>query len=181
MPFTPTDEKKHDCDETRIQDEVNALEQYEYEMRKQAISIPKGLREFRSRHGLSQEQMAKLMQVSKRSYLDYERGERSVPSAALVELVARTDLDLNELFRGNPLAVPVKYKQDFYRFSKAVEQVIYELEPDIDKKTFGETTDRYLASFEPDDPIDRSMLADIICSIHYRNFRDAIDSEENNQ
>lgn len=77
----------------------------EYELRTRKTPVCDGLKEFREQNGLSQAEMAKLMSVSKRSYIDYEHGARAASSDAISELSAWSDIDLNELFRGEKEAI----------------------------------------------------------------------------
>jgi len=64
-----------------------------------------GLKFFRSWKGLSQVEMATVMDVSRRSYIDYEHGEKPVPSVALARLLSKFDCDLNVLFTQHPAPI----------------------------------------------------------------------------
>lgn len=58
------------------------------------------LKAFRHALGLTQAQMAELMDSSLRQYRRYESGEFSIPSEHLVPLAVSHQLDLNWLFTG---------------------------------------------------------------------------------
>lgn len=160
------------------QENYEALELHEYNVRLASISLAKGLKNFRAENDLSQAQMAKLMSVSKRSYLDYERSDRSVPSAALVELVAWSDVDLNLLFRGAERPVTSQYRVSVIRQARAVEKIVRGFGENYDNATIQEAVETYLGYFEPTAPIDRSMLGDILNSIAYEKHLDSLPDQE---
>lgn len=58
------------------------------------------LRRFRMSRGYKKQEMAQLMEMTERSYYDYEAGKRSIPSSALVKLAILTGADLNEILLG---------------------------------------------------------------------------------
>ena len=58
-----------------------------------------GLRIFRKKKKLTQIEMSKIMGVSRRTYIDYEHGERAISSIALSLLLVEFDCDLNLLFK----------------------------------------------------------------------------------
>lgn len=63
-------------------------------------TVHANLRRFRIRSGYKKQEMAQLMEVTERSYYDYEAGKRSIPSSALVKLAILTGADLNEILLG---------------------------------------------------------------------------------
>ncbi|TQM94941.1 helix-turn-helix domain-containing protein [Roseinatronobacter monicus] len=58
------------------------------------------LRAFRMRHKLKMKDAASMMEVTARTYSDYEKGIRPVPSHALVKFAILTGGDLNEILLG---------------------------------------------------------------------------------
>lgn len=64
------------------------------------------LRRFRKARGLTQEEMAKALDVGRRTYQQYEDGTRSLPLPAMIKLAVWLDCDLNELVLGKPLGMP---------------------------------------------------------------------------
>lgn len=63
-------------------------------------AVHEHLRSFRSQRGLKKRDMASLMEVTTRTYYDYEEGNRPVPSDALVRLAVLTGGDLNQILLG---------------------------------------------------------------------------------
>jgi len=67
------------------------------------FTVSDGLAYLRSEKGLSQPEMAALMDVSLRSYQGYEKGDRAIPVNAIEELFRNASVDLNQLFTGSKL------------------------------------------------------------------------------
>jgi transcriptional regulator with XRE-family HTH domain len=65
-------------------------------------AVHENLRRFRKTRRLQQKEIAALMEVTSRTYRDYEKGIRPVPSDALVRLAVLTGGDLNEILLGRP-------------------------------------------------------------------------------
>ena len=63
-------------------------------------SLGRRLADIRSRLGLSQTELAGELGVSPRSYQSYERGERDAPTASLIELCQKFDIDPTWLLLG---------------------------------------------------------------------------------
>jgi len=76
-------------------------ERQDFEMRYgQLGSVHENLRQFRIRKGYKKQEMAAIMEITPRTYYIYEKGERAIPSTALVKLAALTRCDLNEILMG---------------------------------------------------------------------------------
>ena len=60
------------------------------------------LRAFRMRHKLKMKDAASMMEVTARTYSDYEKGIRPIPSHALIKFAILTGGDLNEILLGRP-------------------------------------------------------------------------------
>lgn len=72
------------------------------EIRNQPVSpVHKNLQDFRLSHKLKKQEMAEFMGVTPRTYYAYEKGQRAVPSDALVGLATMTRADLNEILMGH--------------------------------------------------------------------------------
>ena len=65
-----------------------------------ARSVHKNLRRYRLAEGLKKSDMARLMEVTARTYYGYEQGARPIPSDALVQLGIFRGADLNEVLLG---------------------------------------------------------------------------------
>lgn len=63
-------------------------------------SLGRRLADIRARLGLSQAQLAEQLGVSPRSYQSYERGERDAPTASLIDLCQKFDIDPTWLLLG---------------------------------------------------------------------------------
>lgn len=63
-------------------------------------SVHENLRRFRIRKGFNKQSMAEIMDVTPRAYYSYEKGNRAIPSTALVKLAVFTRCDLNEILMG---------------------------------------------------------------------------------
>ena len=63
-------------------------------------SLGRRLADIRSRLGLSQTELAGELGVSPRTYQSYERGERDAPTASLIELCQKFDIDPTWLLLG---------------------------------------------------------------------------------
>lgn len=67
------------------------------------------LESYRKKYRLTQSKMAKMMEVSKRSYCDYESGETPIPFQALQKLAESTDIDFNDLIVGDTSRTRTEY------------------------------------------------------------------------
>lgn len=72
-----------------------------------------GLKRIRKKNGKSQAEMAEVMNVSRRTYQDFETGKRPIPSDAILALHAAFDCDLHELFTGRPVPIPRDVRASF--------------------------------------------------------------------
>lgn len=72
-----------------------------------------GLKRLRKKQNKSQAEMAEVLNVSRRSYQDFEAGKRPIPSDAILALHAEFDCDLHELFTGRPVPIPRKVRAGF--------------------------------------------------------------------
>lgn len=162
-PFTP-----HSEEDDAVHDFDTFTDPSEIEDSLKRISVARGLKRFRENHQIYQVVMAKMMGVSKRSYIDYERHGRSVPSAALAKLLAHTGLDMNVLFSGK--AAPV---EGYYRQQVAMQafQLLERLKadyPEVDMKTLQEGAAIYCNYFSPSDPFNKDAMDDVMQSIFYK-------------
>lgn len=81
------------------------MEAADEQERFEKVRLDIGLKKFRLSKDLSQVEMAAVMGVSRRSYIDYEHGEKPVPSVALARLLSKFDCDLNVLFTQQPAPI----------------------------------------------------------------------------
>ncbi|WP_428926861.1 helix-turn-helix domain-containing protein [Marinibacterium sp. SX1] len=65
--------------------------------RRGEMSLSQGLRKYRGRRELTQDQLAKELGCSVRAYRGYESGERDMPSSLLLQILARGDVDMHDL------------------------------------------------------------------------------------
>lgn len=93
----------------RTEDEwakLEAEEQRRFELERMEIAnapdspLHENLRKLRERMNLKKQEMAKIMEVTPRTYYTYEEGARSIPSNTLIKLAVRTGVDLNTLLLG---------------------------------------------------------------------------------
>lgn len=94
--------KETKAEPTSAEAEQNAPYEREEDERRagQYGTVHANLRQFRIRSGYKKQEMAQLMEITERSYYDYEAGKRSIPSSALVKLAILTGADLNEILLG---------------------------------------------------------------------------------
>lgn len=81
-----------------------------------------GLKILRKSLGLTQAQMSKALDVSRRSYIDYELREKAIPSSLLVLLIVKFDCDLNDLFLQRPR--PLSEDQAMELSSRAIDLAV---------------------------------------------------------
>ncbi|MEJ6389821.1 helix-turn-helix domain-containing protein [Gymnodinialimonas ulvae] len=87
---------------------AEAEQEYEYHLEEMARryapsgAVHENLRQFRTVRSLKKQEVAALMEVTTRTYYDYEEGNRPIPSDALVRLAVLTGGDLNEILLGRP-------------------------------------------------------------------------------
>lgn len=142
------------------------------------IPVSRGLKQERSRLGVSQSAMAELMGVSKRSYIDYEVHGRAVPSAALAALTAQTGVDMNELFFGEKAPIKGWYRQRSFISGLRALEVLKRLYPDVDEPTLQEGAAAWCEYNEPDEPLDESLLGELMDAIFYRRYREDMEASE---
>ncbi|MBN9888965.1 helix-turn-helix transcriptional regulator [Salipiger abyssi] len=82
------------------------------------------LKALRKSYKLSQEEMAEVLQVSRRTLQDFERGKRAIPSDAVARLYGRFNCDLHALFVGQPYPIS---REDRASFVKAGLDAVFEL------------------------------------------------------
>ena len=78
-------------------EEAEEARTFERIRRRSEMSVSQGLRKYRGRRDLTQDQMAEELGCSVRTYRGYESGERDMPSSLLLEILARGDVDMHEL------------------------------------------------------------------------------------
>lgn len=93
-------------------DEEEALAAQLAEERRDQIRPHIGLKNLRSRAGISQVNMAKKMGVSRKSYQLYENGGLPIPSDKIARVIAYFDVDIRELFYGKPFVADRSIKMD---------------------------------------------------------------------
>lgn len=85
-----------------------------------------GLKKVRHALGKTQIEMAGIMSVSRRSYIDYEHGAKPIPSTPIMRLKALYYIDLNKLFLGlepdisqdYPTEIIASFRKVFQYFSQ---------------------------------------------------------------
>lgn len=137
------------------------------------ISVSRGLKQERSRLGISQSAMAELMGVSKRSYIDYEVHGRAVPSSALSALTAQTGVDMNALFFGEKAPVDGRYRERSFQSGLRAFEALKRLYPDVSETTLHEGAAAWCHYNEPDKPINEALLKELMEAIFYRHFKDS--------
>jgi len=78
-------------------EEAEEARTFERIRRRSEMSISQGLRKYRGRRDLTQDQMAEELGCSVRAYRGYESGERDMPSSLLLQILARGDVDMHDL------------------------------------------------------------------------------------
>ncbi|KEO59950.1 helix-turn-helix domain-containing protein [Thioclava indica] len=78
-------------------EEAEEARTFERIRRRSEMSVSQGLRKYRGRRGLTQDQMAEELGCSVRAYRGYESGERDIPSSLLLQILARGDVDIHDL------------------------------------------------------------------------------------
>ena len=90
------------------EEEEQQLREEERDLRSARCRPHDGLKRIRKERKRSQADMAVLLDVSRRTYQDFESGKRSIPSDVIALLHGHFDCDLHELFTGAP--VPISRK-----------------------------------------------------------------------
>ncbi|VDC28601.1 helix-turn-helix transcriptional regulator [Pseudogemmobacter humi] len=99
----------------RIPDKL-VYQEMEAQLREEELSRCKpheGLKLIRKEHKRSQAEMATLLDVSRRSYQDFESGKRAIPSDVLLRLYGHFNCDLHKLFTGASVPVSRKDRASF--------------------------------------------------------------------
>ncbi|WP_339113789.1 helix-turn-helix transcriptional regulator [Thioclava sp. GXIMD2076] len=78
-------------------EEAEEARTFERRYRRDEMSLSQGLRKYRGRRELTQDQMAEELGCSVRAYRGYESGERDMPSSLLLQILARGDVDMHDL------------------------------------------------------------------------------------
>lgn len=78
------------------------------------------LESYRKKNRISQSDMAKLMDVSKRSYCDYESGQTPIPYKALRKLAEETDIDFNAFIVGDVKRADKNHSLDIIRQTRKI-------------------------------------------------------------
>lgn len=169
MPFKPSPP----TDPQKEQDQAVLSERNhpDAEARAAQISVSRGLKQERTRLGISQLAMAELMGVSKRSYIDYEVHGRAVPSAALAALTSQTGVDMNELFFGEKATVEFDYRMKTFQSGLLALEALRQIYPDVDNSTLEEGAARWCGYHEPEEPLDRYLLEELMEAIFYRRYK----------
>ncbi|PJE30342.1 helix-turn-helix domain-containing protein [Pseudooceanicola antarcticus] len=77
--------------------EAEEARTFERIRRRSEMSLSQGLRKYRGRRELTQDQLAEELGCSVRAYRGYESGERDMPSSLLLQILAREDVDMHDL------------------------------------------------------------------------------------
>lgn len=93
-------EERFHAEEYRLTQEL--IDQAKFEHRLKKLQPHRGLARMRSELGFSQERMAQICGVTRRTYQFYESGEKAIPSSVLCRLAATYEFDMHELFAGKP-------------------------------------------------------------------------------
>ncbi len=93
-------EELHQAEEDKQTQEL--IDQAKFEHRLGRLRPHLGLARMRSELGVSQEKMAQICGVTRRTYQFYEGGEKAIPSNVLCRLAATYEFDMHELFAGKP-------------------------------------------------------------------------------
>lgn len=78
-------------------EEAEEARTFERIRRRSEMSLSQGLRKYRGRRELTQDQLAEELGCSVRAYRGYESGERDMPSSLLIQILARGDVDMHDL------------------------------------------------------------------------------------
>ncbi|MDO6588436.1 helix-turn-helix transcriptional regulator [Salipiger sp. 1_MG-2023] len=91
-------------------EEAEEARTFERIRRRRELSLSQGLRKYRGRRDLTQDQMAEELGCSVRAYRGYESGERDMPSSLLLQILARGDVDIHDLLnvRRDPVAASTR-------------------------------------------------------------------------
>ncbi len=91
---------------------------YEYRLAKFRPNV--GLKKLRLELKLSQEKMAEIADVTRRTYQAYERGENPIPSDVLCRLAATYSFDLHMLFSASAHADNLRVREDTAKLAAEV-------------------------------------------------------------
>jgi transcriptional regulator with XRE-family HTH domain len=98
-------------------------------------SVHENLRQFRIRNGFNKQSMAEIMDVTPRAYYSYEKGNRAIPSTALVKLAAFTRCDLNEILMGRLAPSNDQTRRSTVDDLKTTIEYLQQLYPSMNLKT----------------------------------------------
>lgn len=103
-------------------EEAEEARTFERLHRRAEMSLGQGLRKYRGRRDLTQDQMAEELGCSVRAYRGYESGERDMPSSLLLRILARGDVDMHDLLnvRRDPVWAETRDKV-IDRYNEAME------------------------------------------------------------
>lgn len=79
-----------------------------------------GLKRLRSELGMSQEKMANVVGVTRRTLQSYERGESPIPSNVIIRLAATYMFDIHRFFSGSPHSDNLRVRSDTAKVSAEV-------------------------------------------------------------
>lgn len=136
-------------------DEQEAFEHWLVEERERVYRPELGLKRTRLNNKKTQQEMADIMQISRRAYQLHESGKRPIPSDAMVKLAAFFDADLHEIFTGErfPISRAEKEKNARFAISTFVKLLNTYRKEGITLKEAEQITIHYLRFNQPaDDP-----------------------------
>jgi transcriptional regulator with XRE-family HTH domain len=87
---------------TEWQQTSSQMAEANYEQRLEQMKPNEGLRRLRSKQGITQDEIAEVCGINKRSYQNYESGRQAIPSTVLAKLSAKYLVDIHGLFTGAP-------------------------------------------------------------------------------
>lgn len=107
-PSTPEENARLEAEQAT---ESDAEYRDEYCTRREAGCVPhQNLRRFRKSKRLTQDEIAKLLGIGRRTYQQYEDGTRSLTLPAMIKLAIWLDCDLNELVTGEIRPLPLNQR-----------------------------------------------------------------------
>lgn len=93
--------------------------------------VHENLLNFRLRKKLKKQQMADFMEVTSRTYYEYEKGSRPIPSDALVKLATLTRADLNEILMGRPASTEAQIMRSGLEDMRIIGKLLQEQHPEL--------------------------------------------------
>lgn len=153
-------------------DEQEAFEHWLVEERERVYRPELGLKRTRLNNKKTQQEMADIMQVSRRAYQLHESGKRPIPSDAMVKLAAFFDADLHEVFTGEryPVTNSEKEKNAKFAISTFVKLLGAFQKEDMTMKEAEQITIHYLRYNQPGDDPKGEDLDDSIRAITGNKF-----------